>query len=132
MAKTCSWCGTKIGFIDMMYDEVDTGAKWHYVCGDCYRKIDSVKNGHATIEEIVTDETDPDLLHYYQKCEQQTQQKMQQEIQQQQIKEESQQTNPLYDDIHQIAGDLRFIKNYLIFTIIAGIVLGLIVACSAL
>ena len=45
---------------------------------------------------------------------------------QQQIKKDAQQTNPLYDDIHQIAGDLRFIKNYLIFSIVVGVIVGFI------
>ncbi len=35
-------------------------------------------------------------------------------------------TNPLYDDIHQIAGDLRFIKNLIIFGLVCGVVLGII------
>ena len=35
-------------------------------------------------------------------------------------------TNPLYDDIHQIAGDLRFIKNLIIIGLVCGVVLGLI------
>lgn len=35
-------------------------------------------------------------------------------------------TNPLYDDIHQIAGDLRFIKNLIIVSIVCGFVLGII------
>lgn len=35
-------------------------------------------------------------------------------------------TNPLYDDIHQIAGDLRFIKNLIIAGLVCGVILGLI------
>ena len=35
-------------------------------------------------------------------------------------------TNPLYDDIHQIAGDLRFIKNLIILGIVCSIILGII------
>ena len=35
-------------------------------------------------------------------------------------------TNPLYDDIHQIAGDLRFIKNLIIISLVAGILLSII------
>lgn len=35
-------------------------------------------------------------------------------------------TNPLYDDIHQIAGDLRFIKNLIIIGLICGFILGII------
>ena len=126
MAKICGWCSKKIGFTDMTYDGVDTGTKWHYVCIDCCRKIESVKKGYATVEEIATDGTDPDLFNYYLEHEENSQKA----IQQKRVKVESQRTNPLYDDIHQIAGDLRFIKNYLIFTIIAGIILGLIVVCS--
>lgn len=36
------------------------------------------------------------------------------------------QQNPLYDDIHQIAGDLRFIKNLIILSIVCGVVFGII------
>ena len=126
MAKICSWCSNKISLTDMMYIGIDTGSKWHYVCGDCSRKIDSVKKGYTTIEEIATDGTAPELFKYYLEREEKSQKK----IQQYRVKEELQKTNPLYDDIHQIARDLRFIKNYLIFTIIVGIILGIIVACS--
>ena len=122
MAKICSWCSKKIGFADIMYDGIDTGTKWHYVCSDCCRKIDSVKKGYATVEEIATDGTDPELFNYYLEREE----KSQKVIQQRRVTEESQQTNPLYDDIHQIAGDLRFIKNYLIFCIVVGIIFGII------
>lgn len=32
----------------------------------------------------------------------------------------------LYDDIHQIAGDLRFIKNLIIIGLVCGFILGII------
>jgi len=38
----------------------------------------------------------------------------------------NQQVNPLYDDIHQIANDLRFIKNLIIIGIVIGIIFGVI------
>ena len=38
----------------------------------------------------------------------------------------AQENDPLYDDIHQIAGDLRFIKNLIIIGIVCGFILGII------
>lgn len=34
--------------------------------------------------------------------------------------------DPLYDDIHQIAGDLRFIKNLIILGIVCSVLLGIL------
>ena len=56
------------------------------------------------------------------------------EIRQQERQEEqriqrkltAQENDPWYDDIHQIAGDLRFIKNLIIFGLVCGVVLGII------
>lgn len=44
----------------------------------------------------------------------------------------AQKNNPLYDDIHQIAGDLRFIKNLIIFGLVCGFLLGIISVLSML
>lgn len=44
----------------------------------------------------------------------------------QQEKQQNLLTNPLYDDIHQIAGDLRFIKNLIIVGLVCGAILSLI------
>lgn len=38
--------------------------------------------------------------------------------------------NPLYDDIHQIANDLRFIKNLIIVGLVASIIMGIIAGLS--
>lgn len=128
MAKTCSWCGEQIGFLDMAYDWVEIGKKGHWVCGRCCGKIAHAKIGHTTFKEIATDKTDPELFNHYAE-----QEKSPEEIiQQEKAKKESQQTNPLYEDIHQIAGDLRFIKNYLIFCIVVGIIFGFIWVVSML
>ena len=51
-----------------------------------------------------------------QKEEQQKQEAIQQE------KYNNSLTNPLYDDIHQIAGDLRFIKNLIIVGLVCGFI----------
>lgn len=41
-------------------------------------------------------------------------------------KSDLQNDNQLYDDIHQIAGDLRFIKNLIIIGLVCGFILGII------
>ena len=48
------------------------------------------------------------------------------EAQQNQEKNELRKTNPLYDDIHQIAKDVRFFKNLVIFCIAIEIIAALI------
>lgn len=42
------------------------------------------------------------------------------------IKQNTRKTNPLYDDIHQIANDLRFIKNTIILGAIIMVILTII------
>ena len=129
MAKTCSWCGEQIGFLDMAYDWVEINKKGHWICGRCCGKIAHAKIGHTTFSEIASEKTDPELFNHYTEQEKSPEEIIQQENtkkEQQRIKKESQQTNPLYEDIHQIAGDLRFIKNYLIFCIVVGIIFGFI------
>ena len=135
MAKICSWCGEQIGFTDMTYTCWPVGEKMHCVCSKCSGKISCAKNGHITFKEIATEKTVPELLNHFAKQVENSEEmiqakKLKQE--QQQIKEAAQQTNPLYDDIHQIARDLRFIKNYLIFCIVVGIIWGLIYLASML
>ena len=41
-------------------------------------------------------------------------------------KNAARETDPLYDDIHQIAGDLRFIKNFIIISVIVFLAVTLI------
>ena len=122
MAKTCSWCGKQIGFFDVGYEQVEIGNTEHWVCERCGWSIAEAENGNIPFSQIVTDKTSPALYDHYAKHEG----GFEEAIQKQRTKAEAQQTNPLYEDIHQIAGDLRFIKNYLIFCIIVGIIIGLI------
>ena len=129
MTKNCSWCGKKIGSFDFTYTYEQIGDREHFICDECSARVSAAKNGNATFVGIKTEQTAPDLLNYYVEQEKTPEEVTQQENvkkEQQRIKEESQQTNPLYDDIHQIACDLRFIKNFLIFCIVIGIVFGFI------
>lgn len=129
MAKICSWCGRKMGTFDCTYTYEQIGDKEHFICDECSSKVSAAKNGKATFEGIKTEQTDLELFNYYVGQVQTPEDVIQQEKakkEQQRIKEEFQKTNPLYDDIHQIAGDLRFIKNYLIFCIVVGVIFGII------
>ena len=130
MGKGCGWCGKSIGFLDMSFVYMEAQGKEFIVCGDCARKISSVKKGETPLEAIVTEATAPELLHqilpYSQAFEEyRAEIEKQQDVrkQQQKVKDEAREVDPLYEDIHQIAGDLRFIKNWLIINIVAGIIL---------
>lgn len=129
MATNCSWCGKKIGTFDFTYTYEQVGDREHYICDECSAKVSAAKNGKATFEGIKTEQTVPELFNHFVEQLKTPEEVIQQENvkkEQQRIKEASQQTNPLYDDIHQIAGDLRFIKNYLVFCIVIGIIFGII------
>lgn len=135
MAKVCSWCGRNIGFADMLgYDWVEINKKGYWICGKCCGDIDAAQKELVTFEEIATENTAPELLDYYIKKDnpEETEKKEQIRNEYEQRMEESRQNNPLYYDIHQIAGDLRFIKNCLIVSIICGIVLAVTYLMSVL
>ncbi len=129
MSKNCSWCGKKIGFFDLTYTIEMVGDDGHLICSECSGKVFAAKNGTINFEEIKTERTAPEL--YAKLADQAT---LSEEIiqarevrqKQEKIKDDARQTNPLYDDLHQIAEDLRFIKNYLIFCIVVGIIFGFI------
>lgn len=135
MATRCSWCGKQMGLFDVTYTYEKVGDKEHCICGECSGKISAAKKGYITFEEIETERTVPELFYHLAEQMKPTDEmiqarKVRQE--QEQIKDDARQTNPLYDDIHQIAGDLRFIKNYLIFCIVVGIIFGFIWVVSML
>lgn len=101
MANVCSCCGKKIPFLDVEFD---------------YIEIDNISD--ATHEKVV------DYLRNIKSDEKIEHEKKEKE--QIESKKVAQRNNPLYDDIHQIAGDLRFIKNLIIFGLVCGVVLGII------
>ena len=135
MATNCSWCGRKIGSFDFTYTYAQIGDQEHFICDECSAKVSAAQNGKVTFEEIKTEKTAPDLFNHYVEQVKSPEEIIQHETakkEQLRIKEESQKTNPLYDDIHQIAADLRFIKNFLIFCIIVGIIFGVILLVTML
>ena len=106
--------------------EIDQGD--YRICSSCNGKFSSFKRGEISYRELVTDLTHPKLkVHFKQfSPDEKVVQEVKQKEQKLHSKVEAQENNPLYDDIHQIAGDLRFIKNLIIFSIICGAVLGII------
>lgn len=68
-------------------------------------------------KEVAREILNGDRIEYRQQQEQEKQAE-----QKKQEKCSAQQTDPLYDDIHQIAGDVRFIKNFIIVSIIISLV----------
>lgn len=135
MATNCSWCGEKIGFWDVTYIHEKVDDTDYFICSECSNKISKAKSGEITFEEIKTDKTEQELfdnLAGEMNFTEETLKAQKDKKEKQKIKIEARQIDPLYDDIHQIAQDLRFIKNYLVFCIAAGIVLCLIAIFSGI
>lgn len=80
--------------------------------GDDYQQI---------AKEVASDILKSDRSEYYQNI----QEAEKQEAERQQ-KIELTESHPLYNDIHQIAGDIRFLKNLVIVGLILGIILTLV------
>lgn len=128
MANVCACCGRKISFLDVDSDLVEIAGGNYYVCSSCNSNFSAFKKGNLSLEELVNDLTKPKLKHYFEEAKQ----KEEQEVQRLQQKLVVQKNNPLYDDLHQIAGDLRFIKNLIMVGLVCGGVLGIIIMCGRL
>lgn len=129
MATNCSWCGKKIGFFDITYTCETVDDKEYFLCGECTGKVSAAKNRTVSFEKIRTSNTSQELFDYLNDQvdpSEERRQEIKARQEQAQRKEEARRSDPLYEDIHQIATDLRFIKNYLIVTIVAGLILGFI------
>lgn len=128
MAEICSCCGKKISFLDVGFDLIEIDKEDYKICSVCNSNFSVYKSGEILFEELVNDSTKPKLKEYFKQYAPDG--KVAEEIRQQeqriQRKIVAQKNDPLYDDIHQIAGDLRFIKNLIIIGLVCGFVLGLI------
>lgn len=80
--------------------------------GDDYQQI---------AKEVASDILKSDRSQYYQSI----QESKRKEVERQQ-KIELTENHPLYNDIHQIAGDLRFLKNLVIVGLVLGVILTLV------
>ena len=123
----CVCCGKKIPFLDVNFDYIEIDKVDYIVCGKCRNKITAYNNGNIPVEEVITDATDEKVADYILKLKSKEDIELaKQEKVRMENKMMAQRSDPLYDDIHQIAGDLRFIKNLIIIGLACGFILGLI------
>ncbi|MBU5473945.1 hypothetical protein [Roseburia sp. MSJ-14] len=127
MADICTCCGKKIPFLDIDYDMLNIDNQEYRLCAKCRGKINSYIEGNISIDEVISDATDKNVAAYLRNVK--TEEDIileQQEKERIENKITAQKNDPLYDDIHQIAGDLRFIKNLIIIGLVCGFILGII------
>ena len=127
MADICACCGKKIPFLDVDYDYIEINKEEYRLCGKCRSKIKSYNAGKITVDEVVTDATNENVADYLRNIKSEEDIELErQEKERIENKIVAQKNDPLYDDIHQIAGDLRFIKNLIIIGLVCGVVMGII------
>ena len=127
MADICTCCGKKIPFLDVDYDYIEIDKVEYRLCGKCRSKINAYNNSNIPVEEVITDATDEKVADYIQNIKSEEDIELEkQEKERIENKIVAQKNDPLYDDIHQIAGDLRFIKNLIIIGLVCGVVMGII------
>lgn len=133
MTEICSCCGKKIPILDVDYDYLEINKKEYRICGKCRSKINSYSSGDISIDEIITDLTNENVADYIRSIK--SEEDIEHEKQEKRRIEEkitAQKNDPLYDDIHQIACDLRFIKNLIIAGLVCSVILGVIIAIKLL
>ncbi len=127
MADVCSCCGKKIPFLDVDYDYIEVNKEGYRICSKCRSKINAYTAGNISIDEVTSDATNKKVADYLRNIK--SEEDIENERQEKECIENrivAQKNDPLYDDIHQIAGDLRFIKNLIIFGLVCGFILGII------
>lgn len=107
MKDVCALCGKELNG----YYAVDFNNEQYKVCESCNSKL---KNGKVSLNELSSDIA-KNITESIKKEE---------DIMKRKII--AQKDDPLYDDIHQIAGDIRFLKNLIIIGLIISIVLGIL------
>lgn len=127
MADVCTCCGKKIAFLNVDFDYIEIDNESYKICGICRSKISAYNSGDISIGEVISDDTQEKVADYLRNIksdeEKEYDKKEKERIENKII---AQKNDPLYDDIHQIAGDLRFIKNLIIIGLVCGFILGII------
>lgn len=133
MSDICTCCGKKIPFLDINYDLIEIDSREYRLCAKCRSKINSYMAGDISIEKVISDKTDENIVDYVENIKSEEDIAIEnQEKQRIKNKITAQKNDLLYDDIHQIAGDLRFIKNLIIIGLVCGCILGIIGVISML
>ncbi len=127
MADVCSCCGKKIPFLDVDFDYIEIDKESYRICSKCRSKISAYNYGDISVDEVISDATHKKVVDHLRNIK--SDEEMEHEKKEKERIENkivAQKNDPLYDDIHQIAGDLRFIKNLIIVGLVCGFILGLI------
>lgn len=132
MINTCACCGEKISFLDVGFDYITVDDNEYKICAKCRENIARYKNGQISIDKVISNNTDRAIEKYVKQIIPEQNKKVVEENNQSERKALAQQNNPLYDDIHQIAGDLRFIKNLIIAGLVLSVILGIVAGLSVL
>ena len=134
MANICSCCGKKVPMLDVGFDLIEIDEKEYYLCSDCNSRFHAFKRGDVSYIDLITESTKQEMKDYF--CEHmpdsetvEESQRYKEKMQQKVIARENE---PLYEDIHQIAGDLRFIKNLIIVGLVCSFLLGILIGISML
>lgn len=107
MAEVCACCGEILhGYFDVEIDK-----QTYKLCEGCKIKM---KKGQISISNLSSPMV-KGLEESVKKEEERIERKL-----------SAQKENPLYDDIHQIAGDLRFLKNLVIISLVLSVLLSII------
>lgn len=107
MADVCAYCGKVV----YGYFNVEIDKQMYKLCEGCNIKI---KKGQISVSDLSSPMV-KSLEESVKKEEERIERKL-----------SAQKDDPLYDDIHQIAGDLRFLKNLVIIGLILSILSGII------
>lgn len=107
MKNICAVCGKELnGYFSLNID-----GKQYKLCENCNIKM---KKGKLSADDLLAD-TVKNITESVKKEEERIERKI-----------IAQKDDPLYDDIHQIAGDIRFLKNLVIIGLILSIVSGIL------
>lgn len=107
MKDICDLCGKELNG----YYTVEFNNEQYKVCENCNSKL---KKGQISFNNQQLD-IDNNIIESIKKEEDRIERKI-----------IAQKDNPLYDDIHQIAGDIRFLKNIVIIGLIISIISGIL------
>lgn len=132
MANLCSCCGKKVPMLDVGFDLIEIDEKEYYLCSDCNSKFHAFKRGDVPYIELITENTKQEMKDYFRnnlpdshmvEASQKYKEKVQQKLM-------ARENEPLYEDIHQIAGDLRFIKNIIIVGLVCSLLFGVLIGIN--
>lgn len=107
MKDICALCGKELNG----YYAVEFNNEQYKICENCNSKL---KKGQISFDDKQLNIAS-NIIESIKREEDRTERKI-----------IAQKDNPLYEDIHQIAGDIRFIKNIIIIGLIISIISGIL------